>query len=102
MLVARYDGGAAIGWHRDRPQFDRVVGVSLGSAAVLRFRRRTGSGFERASLPVAPRSAYLLSAEAREQWEHSIAPGESLRFSITFRTLSDRGRRQAAEVQRSS
>jgi alkylated DNA repair dioxygenase AlkB len=102
VLVARYDPGAGIGWHRDRPQFDRVVGVSLGSPAVLRFRRRAGSGFERASLPVEPCSAYLLSGEAREQWEHSIAPGETLRFSITFRSLSDKGRRQAAEFQRSS
>ncbi len=102
VLVGRYDPGAGIGWHRDRPQFDRVVGVSLGSPAVLRFRRRTGSGFERASLPVEPRSAYLLCGEARGEWEHSIVPGESLRFSITFRSLSDLGRRRAAKYQRSS
>ena len=102
VLVARYDPGAGIGWHRDRPQFDRVVGVSLAAPAVLRFRQRTATGFQRASLPVEPRSAYLLSGEARRQWEHSIAPGEFLRFSITFRSLSDLGRRQAAEYQRSS
>lgn len=102
VLIARYDPGAGIGWHRDRPQFERVVGVSLSAAAVLRFRQRTASGFRRASLPVEPRSAYLLSGEARGQWEHSIAPGEALRFSITFRSLSELGRRQAAEFQRSS
>ena len=102
VLLARYDPGAGIGWHRDRPQFERVVGVSLGSPAVLRFRQRTGSGFRRVSLPVEPRSAYLLSGEVRQHWEHSIVPGESLRFSITFRTLSELGRRQAAQVQRSS
>lgn len=102
VLIARYDPGAGIGWHRDRPQFERVVGVSLAGTAVLRFRQRTASGFRRVSLPVEPRSAYLLSGEARRQWEHSIAPGEALRFSITFRSLSDLGRRQAAEFQRSS
>ena len=101
-LVARYDPGAGIGWHKDRSVFDRVVGVSLGSPAALRFRQRAGSGFRRFSLPVEPRSAYLLSGEARHDWEHRIVPGEELRFSITFRTLSDLGRRKAAEAQRSS
>jgi alkylated DNA repair protein (DNA oxidative demethylase) len=91
-LLIRYDPGAGIGWHRDRPVFDRVVGVSLGSPAVLRFRRRRPGGFDRTSLEVEPRSAYLLSGAARHGWEHSIAPGETLRFSITFRTLSDKGR----------
>ena len=101
VLVARYDPGAGIGWHRDRDVFDQVVGLSLGSPATLRFRRRTDPGFRRASLDVAPRSAYLLSGEARQDWEHSIAPGDDLRFSITFRSLSDKGR-QIAEAQRIS
>jgi alkylated DNA repair dioxygenase AlkB len=101
VLVARYDPDAGIGWHRDRDVFDQVVGVSLNSPATLRLRQRTGSGFRRASLDVAPRSAYLLSGEARLGWEHSIAPGTQLRFSITFRTLSDKGRR-IAEAQRIS
>jgi alkylated DNA repair dioxygenase AlkB len=96
VLLARYDPGAGIGWHRDRDVFDKVVGVSLGTPATLRFRRRTPSGFERANLEVMPRSAYLLSGEARYEWEHSISPGQSLRFSITFRTLSEKGRTIAA------
>jgi alkylated DNA repair dioxygenase AlkB len=96
VLLARYDPGAGIGWHRDRSVFDKVVGVSLGTPAKLRFRRRTPSGFQRASLQVEPRSAYLLAGEVRHDWEHSIAPGEQLRFSITFRTLSDKGRAVAA------
>jgi DNA oxidative demethylase len=96
VLLARYDPGAGIGWHRDRDVFEKVVGISLNTPATLRFRQRTGSGFRRASLEVEPRSAYLLSGEARHDWEHSISPGQSLRFSITFRTLSDKGRRIAA------
>ena len=94
-LVTRYDPGASIGWHRDRPQFGKVVGVTLAGSATLRFRQRTDAGFRRASLDVAPRSAYLLSGEAREQWEHGIAAHDALRYSITFRTLSERGRAAA-------
>ena len=94
-LLARYDPGAGIGWHKDRSVFDLVVGISLNSPATLRFRQRTPDGFSRFSLPVEPRSAYLLSGEARHEWEHSIVPGETLRFSITFRTMSDFGRAEA-------
>jgi alkylated DNA repair dioxygenase AlkB len=97
-LIARYDPGAGIGWHRDRDVFQDVVGISLGTPATLRFRRRTDAGFKRASLELAPRSAYLLSREARHDWEHSISPGQSLRFSITFRTLSAKGRRIASTL----
>ena len=96
VLLVRYDPGAGIGWHRDRPVFESVVGISLGSPAALRFRRRKPGGFDRVSVEVERRSAYLLSASARHDWEHSIAPGDTLRFSITWRTLSDKGRRIAA------
>ena len=96
VLIARYDPGAGIGWHRDRDVFDQVVGVSLSSAATLRFRRRTGNGFDRAKVELERRSAYLLSGESRWEWEHRITPGDELRFSITFRALSDKGRRIAA------
>lgn len=97
VLLARYDPGAGIGWHKDRDVFDQVVGFSLAAGATLRFRRRKPGGFDRANLDVEPRSAYLLSGEARREWEHSIAPGDQLRFSITFRTLSGKGRRIAGE-----
>jgi DNA oxidative demethylase len=97
VLLARYDPGAGIGWHRDRPQFEGVVGFSLGSPATMRFRQRTGKGFRRANVHLAPRSAYLLSGEVRHEWEHSIVPGDTLRFSITFRTLSEKGKQLAAE-----
>ena len=96
VLLARYDPDAGIGWHRDRPQFENVVGISLGSIATMRFRQRTADGFRRAKVQLGPRSAYLLSGEVRREWEHSIAPGDTLRFSITFRSLSEKGRRAAA------
>jgi alkylated DNA repair dioxygenase AlkB len=96
-LLARYDPGAGIGWHRDRDVFEKVVGISMNTRATLRFRQRAGSGFRRASLEIEPRSAYLISGESRWAWEHSIAPGDQLRFSVTFRTLSDKGMRIAGK-----
>jgi len=85
-LVIRYEVGAGIGWHRDRPVFDQVFGLSLMNACVLRFRRRLARGFERFSLDAAPRSAYLLTGGIRHDWEHSIAPVTVPRLSITFRS----------------
>lgn len=96
VLLARYDPGAGIGWHRDRDVFEKVVGISLGTPATLRFRQRTASGFRRTSIELQPRSAYLLSGESRWNWEHRITPGDRLRFSITFRTMSEKGLRIAA------
>lgn len=87
-LVIRYDPGAGIGWHRDRPVFEHVIGVSLGIPATMRFRRRRTDGFDRRFALLAPRSIYHLAGEARYEWEHSIAAMEATRWSITFRSLS--------------
>jgi len=95
-LLIRYDPGAGIGWHRDRPQFEHVVGISLGAPATLRLRRRRDAGFDRATLPLVPRAAYHLTGEARHDWEHSVAPMDAARWSVTFRSLSDRGRTAVA------
>lgn len=94
-LLIRYDVGAGIGWHRDRPLFEHVVGLSLGASATLRLRRRVGDRWLRAALPLPARGAYHLSGEARHAWEHSIVEMGETRHSITFRTLSDKGHRLA-------
>jgi alkylated DNA repair dioxygenase AlkB len=91
-LLIRYDPSAGIGWHRDRPVFEHVLGISLGAPATMRFRRRKSGGFDRASALLAPRSIYHLTGEARHEWEHSIAAMEVTRWSITFRSLSEKGR----------
>ncbi len=101
-LVTRYDIGAGIGWHRDRPQFEHVIGISLGSPAAMRFRRRHDSGFERTIVPLAPRSAYLLSGTARHDWEHSIGELTAPRWSITFRSLSAKGKAAARLTARAT
>ena len=88
-LVIRYDPGAGIGWHRDRPQFDEVIGVSLASPATMAFRRRRADGrFDRVKVPLAPRSAYCIAGEARRDWQHGIADHAAQRFSLTFRSLA--------------
>jgi len=86
VLVTQYAPGAPIGWHKDRPVFGNVMGLSLGSACTFRLRKREGDGkWQRVSLRLEPRSAYLLSGPARWTWEHSIPPVDALRYSITFR-----------------
>jgi alkylated DNA repair dioxygenase AlkB len=86
-LLLEYPPGSTIGWHRDRPVFGDVVGISLLSACTFRFRRQAGPKWERRSLTAEPRSAYMLQGEARNEWEHSIPAVTELRYSITFRSL---------------
>ena len=89
VLVMEYGPGAAIGWHRDKSVFGQVVGVSLLSPCTFRLRRAVGDSWERVSLTADPRSAYLLSGPARDEWEHSIPGVEELRYSVTFRNLRE-------------
>jgi alkylated DNA repair dioxygenase AlkB len=86
-LVTEYGPGAAIGWHRDKGVFGDVIGVSLLSPCVFRLRRKAGAKWERYSLTAEPRSAYLMRGPSRTEWEHSIPAVDSLRYSITFRSL---------------
>jgi alkylated DNA repair dioxygenase AlkB len=87
VLVTEYSPGTAIGWHKDRPQYEDVIGISLASECVFRLRRKAGSSWQRRSINLAPRSAYLLRGSVRGDWEHSIPGVASLRYSITFRNL---------------
>jgi alkylated DNA repair dioxygenase AlkB len=87
VLVIEYDVGAAIGWHRDKAVFGDVIGISLLSSCVFRLRRKVGTTWERASIRVEPRSAYLLRGSSRTEWEHSIPAVDALRYSVTFRSF---------------
>jgi alkylated DNA repair dioxygenase AlkB len=86
-LVTEYTPGAGIGWHRDRPAYRDVIGVSFRSPCRFRFRRKRSSSWERASLIVESRSVSLLRGPARTEWQHSIPPAERLRYSVTFRSM---------------
>jgi alkylated DNA repair dioxygenase AlkB len=90
VLCTEYDVGVGIGWHRDKPQFDRVFGLSLGSPCKFRFRRPLGERWQRYTLEAEPRSLYMMTGESRRSWEHSIPSVEAPRYSITFRTMADR------------
>jgi alkylated DNA repair dioxygenase AlkB len=90
ILCTEYDTGVGIGWHRDKPHFDRIFGLSLGSPCKFRFRRAVGDKWERFTLDAASRSIYMMAGAARQEWEHSILAVEAPRHSITFRTMVDR------------
>jgi alkylated DNA repair dioxygenase AlkB len=87
VLLTEYSAGAAIGWHKDRSVFGDVIGISLLSPCTFRFRRKAGAAWDRHSIELERRSAYVLQGPARMEWEHSIPAVASLRYSITFRTL---------------
>jgi alkylated DNA repair dioxygenase AlkB len=89
ILCTEYETGVGIGWHRDKPHFDRVFGLSLGSPCKFRLRRPIGEKWERFTLDAEPRSLYMMSAASRQVWEHSIPGVEALRYSITFRTMAE-------------
>lgn len=89
-LVQHYPPGAPMGWHRDSPAFDVVVGLSLCSAGRLRFQRGKGEEREVAEVLLEPRSGYVLDGPARWSWQHSIPAAKETRYSITFRTLRHR------------
>lgn len=90
ILCTEYNTGVGIGWHRDKPHFDRIFGLSLGSPCKFRFRRIAGEKWDRFALDAAPRSIYMMAGAARQDWEHSIPAVEAPRHSITFRTMLDR------------
>lgn len=90
-LLLKYGPGAGIDWHRDRPQFEQVFGLSLGTSVNMRFRRKVEQRWQRVRVPLAARSLYRLGGEVRHAWEHSIVElAAGTRYSITFRTLAKR------------
>jgi alkylated DNA repair dioxygenase AlkB len=93
-LVAEYTPGTPLGWHRDVPDFEVIVGISLGGSARIRFRPYPWEPERRKevfALELEPRSAYILRDTARWGWQHSIPPTKELRYSITFRTARNSG-----------
>jgi alkylated DNA repair dioxygenase AlkB len=86
-LITEYRPGTSIGWHRDRPDYSDVIGISLGSPCTFRMRKKRGTAWERAAMRLDRRSVYLLRGPSRDDWEHSIPAVEGLRYSITFRSL---------------
>jgi alkylated DNA repair dioxygenase AlkB len=91
--IIEYSTGSPIGWHRDIPHFGDVIGISLGAACRMRFRKysrvrtKKRNRDEASSIELQPRSIYLMSGASRESWQHSIPPVKELRYAIMMRTL---------------
>ena len=95
ILVSEYQPGTPIGWHRDKPHYGIVAGVSLGSRARMRFRPLPALGeWARVDpktlmvLDLEPRSIYVMRGDIRWRWQHSILPTKALRYSVTMRTVA--------------
>ena len=91
--VIEYSIGSPIGWHRDIPHFGVVVGISLGAACRMRFRKHSRARSknlnrdEILSIELQRRSIYLMRGASRETWQHSIPPVKELRYAVIMRTL---------------
>lgn len=89
-LVTEYAPGSPLGWHRDVPEFEIIVGVSLAGRARMRLRPyRPGERQSRRdaiALDLEPRCAYAMQGVARWGWQHCISETRELRYSITLRT----------------
>jgi alkylated DNA repair dioxygenase AlkB len=90
LLITAYPVGSVINWHRDAPPFDIIAGISLLSDCTFKLRPHDKAKQTRKatiSLSVGRRSLYVMSGISREEWQHSTAPVEQVRYSITLRTL---------------
>jgi len=90
LLITEYPPGSVINWHRDAPPFESIAGLSLAADCIFKLRPYDKSLRSRKtiiSLPVQQRSLYIMQAQARSDWEHSTAPVQATRYSITLRTL---------------
>jgi alkylated DNA repair dioxygenase AlkB len=95
VLVSEYRPGTPIGWHRDKPQYGIVVGISLAGVGRMRWRPYAHQDAQHTvALDLARRSMYVMRGAIRWQWQHSMPPMRELRYSITLRTRSAAGERE--------
>jgi hypothetical protein len=66
VLVIEYPPGAGIGWHKDRPVFGDVIGISLLASCTFRLRRKRGPKWERRSFMAEPRVPFICFAGLRD------------------------------------
>jgi hypothetical protein len=97
MVANEYQPGVGIFAHLDAPVFDdEIVSLSLGSSCVMQFTECSSGRVEEIFLE--PRSAVVLSGDARHKWKHAIPPrphdawrnqivSRGTRVSLTFRKM---------------
>jgi alkylated DNA repair dioxygenase AlkB len=101
-LVAEYVAGTQLGWHRDVPEFETIVGVSLAGSCRMRLRPyppRKGRDPDALAFTIEPRSVYSMRDDARWRWQHALSPTKNLRYSITFRTMNARVDREPGKAK---
>jgi DNA oxidative demethylase len=86
VLFTHYPVGAPIGWHRDAPMFEKLLGVSLRSSCTMKLKAYDPK-LAQVHVYLHPRSAYAMTEESRWQWEHHIPAVKQERYSLTMRTL---------------
>jgi DNA oxidative demethylase len=87
-LVNRYPPGAGIGWHNDADVYKTIIGVSLGAECTIQFRTKAANERRVFEKLLLPRSAYIMTSDAREYWQHRIPATKNERYSLTLRSLS--------------
>jgi alkylated DNA repair dioxygenase AlkB len=90
FLITEYPIGSVINWHRDAPPFATIAGVSLLADCIFKLRpheKEKQTRLATISLPVQRRSLYIMQGPAKTDWQHSTAPVNKVRYSLTFRTL---------------
>lgn len=87
-LITEYAPGTPLGWHRDVPHYEVIVGVSLLGHCEMRLRPYQSTDRRLIiKLPLEPRSLYVMRGAARWEWQHAVIRTDELRYSITFRTM---------------
>ena len=92
FLITEYPVGSVINWHRDAPPFNIIAGVSLLTDCIFKLRPHEKEKQTRAatiSINVQPRSFYSMQGPAKSEWQHSTAPVNKVRYSLTFRTIKE-------------
>jgi len=96
--LIEYNSGGGFPFHKDCEEIGAViVGLTLGSSRVIEFRREEGPATVRVLLQ--PGDLYVMSGEARRDWQHAIPFTEADEFrgqvyprtkcvSVTWRLLA--------------
>ena len=89
--------GTSIGWHRDRPHYDDVIGISLSSPSTFRMREGTTELGARVAAARSPLS-YLMRGQLRGQGaQHSAVDSCATRYVSIMRAELG-GRRAIRDV----
>jgi len=90
-LVIRYEPGALLQPHYDKPVFKDIVGLSLASDCDMVFSKPVELGGDEIVVRLPRRGMFKMTGDARTVYRHAIPPVVDTRWSLTFRTLTPAG-----------